>query len=132
MTYHIPTDALENIDWDSFKELWPHWSQAEAYCSLLPRHYHEEFLYLCAFFFQEGMEESVISETLMEQFLTFLRVKNRENGDLEELVEEHHADARFFEKVQRLMAELLEGKNLRQDELSCLQGSDGTEILRGE
>ena len=64
------------------------------YCSLLPEHYHVEFLYLCAFFFQDGMDESVIAETLMEQFLTFLRVKNRENGDLQELVDEHHADAR--------------------------------------
>jgi len=128
----IPTDALENIDWDSFKDLWPHWSQVEMYCSLLPSHYHVEFLYLCAFFFQEGMEESEIADTLMEQFLTFLRVKNRQNGDLEELVEEHHAEARFFEKVQRLTKKLLEGENLRQDELSCLQSGFHQEIIRGE
>jgi hypothetical protein len=128
----IPTDALENIDWDSFKDLWPHWVQVEMYCSLLPSHYHVEFLYLCAYFFQEGMEESEIADTLMEQFLTFLRVKNRQNGDLEELVEEHHAEARFFEKVQRLTKKLLEGENLRQDELSCLQSGLHQEIIRGE
>ena len=132
MTYLIPTDALEGVDWDSFKEQWPHWSQVEMYCSLLPEHYHVEFLYLCAFFFQDGMDESVIAETLMEQFLTFLRVKNRENGDLQELVDEHHAEARFYEKVQRLMKDLLEGKTLRQDEISCLQSGYHTEILRGE
>lgn len=127
-----PSKVANNIDWDSFKDLWPHWVQAEMYCSLLPSHYHDEFFYLCAFFFEEGMEESEIADTLMEQFLTFIRVKNRQNGDLEELVEEHHAEVRFFEKVQRLTKKLLEGEHLRQDELSCLQSGVKTEILRGE